>query len=133
MLANARMAELKARFLRAAGVPPWMPKTAMRAGVEFFRAQRMWEAYIRRGLPDVSEFGKWSIRDWFDVFIEVLSRMPVVRVQRYLDDAKTPTARTKLNAMAIAVSATDYDNSAWVCPADWEPTWKGSPTLSSAT
>ncbi len=123
-LANARITELKLRFLEQPDVPPWMPRAAMKAGVEFFRAQRMWEAFKRRGLPGVNELRKWSVCEWFDVFIEVLSRMPVARVHRYLDDLKTPTPRTKLNALAKAVSAADYDNSAWICPADWEPTWK---------
>lgn len=123
-LANARIAELKARFLEQPDVPPWMPKAAMKAGVELFRAQRMWEAYKRRGLPEVNELSRWSVRDWFEVFMGVLSRLPVFRVRKYLDDQKTSTARTKLNAMANAVSAADYDNSAWVSPADWEPTWK---------
>jgi hypothetical protein len=96
----------------------------MKAGVEFFRAQRMWQAYQRRGLPDLAACGSWSVRQWFDAFIEVLARMPVMRVARYLDDRKTITPRTKLNAMAAEVPEADRDNSAWNYPADWEQTWR---------
>jgi hypothetical protein len=123
-LANARVAELKSRFLEQEGVPPWMPKAAMKAGVEFFRAQRMWQAYVRRGLPDVSQFAAWSIREWFDVFIEVLSLMPVTRVFRYLDQLQTPTPRTRLNSLATPIKPGERDNSAWIVPAGWDSTWK---------
>jgi hypothetical protein len=66
-LAQARVAEVKARFLERPGVRPWIPQVAMRAGVEFLRAQRMWQAYEARGVVPIKHVASLDVRGWFDV------------------------------------------------------------------
>jgi|GEM_PF-806023 len=121
-LARGRIAEVRARFLEAPGVPPWMPKAAMKAGVQFLRAQRMWEAYQARGLVSPDQFSTFTVRDWFGVLIEVLSYMPVSRVVDYLDEKATETPRTRLADLAATMR--ELDVVPWTRPEGWVQAWK---------
>jgi hypothetical protein len=120
-LAHQRVAQVKTRFLEQAGVPTWMPKAAMKAGVDFFRAQRMWEALHRRNIVGIDQFTRLDVRGWFDVFIDVLAHMPIARIQAYLDNKKTPTPRTRLAELATTVTGRDDVN--WVRPDGWDVAW----------
>lgn len=120
-LAQARVAEVKARFLERDGVPPWMPEVAMKAGVEFLRAQRMWQAYQSRGLVPVSDLARLDVRAWFEVLVDVLSHMPIARVGDYLDRKATPTPRTRLASLASGVR--DVDVVPWARPNGWVDAW----------
>ncbi|WP_404369961.1 DEAD/DEAH box helicase [Corallococcus coralloides] len=120
--AQQRVAAVKERFLQGEGVPTWMPIAAMRAGVDFFRAQRMWEAYQVRGLPTLDQLRALDISKSFDLLIEVMSNMPISRVGEYLDEKATETPRTRLGKLARNVVETD--KVPWDSPADWAAAWK---------
>jgi len=128
VVANRRVQALKQRFLERDGVPSWMPRAAMKAGVEFFLAQRIWEAYQARGLIliTISDLVSLDVRGWFDVLIEVLAHLPIDRIGDYLDENQTPTPRTKLAALAREVKATTHDTDAvpWKRPNGWESAWQ---------
>ena len=121
-LAHQRVAQVKTRFLEQSGVPTWMPKAAMKAGVDFFRAQRMWDALLRRGIVSMDQFPRLDVRGWFDIFIDVLAHMPVSRIQAYLDNKKTPTPRTRL--VELATTVRDRDEVNWVRPDGWDVAWR---------
>lgn len=135
-MATARIADLKARFLEGDGVPVWMPEAAMKAGVDFFRAQRMWQAYSARGLVNAEQLRTFGIREWFDTFIEVLGHMPIARVRDYLDvkpaprpprdgrapRATTTTPRTRLGALSTGIR--DVDAVPWTRPEGWDVAWR---------
>jgi hypothetical protein len=121
-LAQARVAEVKSRFLDGADVPAWMPGVAMKAGVDFLRAQRMWQAYEARGRVSLDALAALDVRGWFDVLVDVLSHMPVARVVDYLDQKATPTPRTKLASLAAHVR--DRDVVPWARPDGWVDAWR---------
>ncbi|NTX14567.1 DEAD/DEAH box helicase [Myxococcus sp. CA056] len=122
VLAQQRLNDVKERFLLRPGVPVWMPLAAMRAGVDFFRAQRMWEAYQAHGLPTIEKLQSLSVVDCFNLLIEVLSAMPPNRIDEYLDEKKTKTPRTVLNDMAKKLPA--VDSVPWPRPSEWVNAWK---------
>lgn len=135
-LATTRIAEIKAQFLEGEGVPAWMPEAAMKAGVDFFRAQRMWQAYSVRGFVNPERLPTLTVREWFDVFVDVLSHMPVSRVRDYLDVKAPPrpapagraprpvitTPRSRLGTLSRAVQ--DVDVVPWVRPVGWDVAWR---------
>ncbi|RKG49884.1 DEAD/DEAH box helicase [Corallococcus sp. AB011P] len=121
-IAQRRVVEIKQRFLERKGVPSWMPIAAMRAGVDFFRAQHMWEAYKSRGLISAEELAALDVRKSFELLIDVLSHMPVSSIGEYLDEKATATPRTRLGALARTVS--DYDTVPWSRPAGWTEAWQ---------
>ncbi len=122
VLANRRVADLKTRFLERDDVPSWMPKAAMKAGVEFFRAQRMWQAYKSRGLVEAERLSALDVRGWFHMFVDVLAHMPVARLADYLDSKKTPTPQTRLNALVVSLGG--GDTVPWIRPEGWDATWQ---------
>lgn len=93
---------LKDRFLEANDAPTWMPSAALKAGVNFIQAQRLWEAYQRRGLVAPEDASALGVLDWLDVLIDVLAHMPVACVSQYFSPAQTPTPRTRLFSLAPA-------------------------------
>ncbi len=127
-LARQRISQIREKFLQAPGVPAWMPQAAMKAGVEFLHAQRMWEAYQVRGVVSRDLLATVDVRGWFNILIEVLSHMPVQRVMGYLDgkvtttDRATKTPRTRL-AELLSGSVALPDTVPWNRPAEWADTW----------
>jgi hypothetical protein len=128
-LARLRIAEVRKQFLQADGVPAWMPNAAMKAGVPLLRAQRMWEAYGARGRPSQGELAALTVGGWFDLLIDVLSQMPIARVDDYLEhretktDRASQTPRTRLGALAATYRGPP-DVVPWVRPAGWDGEWR---------
>jgi hypothetical protein len=124
-VARARVGNLKTKFLEAPSVPTWMPVAAMRAGVDFFRAQRMWQALKASGLPSHEERTSWTVQAWFDKFIDVLSWMPPTRISEYLDPKpkpRQPSPRTELARLASTIA--DLDAVPWSRPEGWDKHWQ---------
>ncbi len=124
-IVNDRIHLLKDRFLELEGVPSWMAKVAMKAGVDFQVAHRIWQAYQDRGTVTLEEMHRLDVRGWFELLISVLSRLPPMRIAPYLADNKTPTPRTKLFELATSTmpSLEDTDTIPWSRPSGWEDTW----------
>lgn len=121
-LARQRIVELKSKFLERDGVPEWMPKAAMKAGVDFFQAQRMWEACQVVGMPKIEQLNSLDVLSWLDRLFDVLSHLPVARIGGYRDDAMRATPRTRLTQLARQV--TDIDTVPWARPAGWAECWQ---------
>jgi hypothetical protein len=121
---RSRLSTIKEEFLHQAGVPTWMNTAAMRAGVDFFRAWRMWSAYEQHGLIPAETTNALSVEDWLNVFFEVMALLPPRRVAAYLADetTKRPTVMKKLRD-AVG-TATDVDSLPWNIPPDWVSLWQ---------
>ena len=122
--ARERIQRLKEIFLEQENVPNWISSAAMRSGVDFFRALRIWTAYESYGIiTDHPEHANLGIMDWFNVFIEVISRLPPKRVREILphDDVKTETVLTRMRD--LVKNQLDDDLIPWDQPADWSPSW----------
>ncbi len=121
--ATRRVAEVKREFLERDKVPPWMATAAVKAGVEFFRALRMWQALSRRGLVPPDQLATQGVMGWLDVFLDVVAHMPARRVREYLDDKKTETPRTRLHALVAGVGEESEDDPDWTRPERWAVAW----------
>jgi len=95
---RSRIKALKDEFLLQPNVPYWMNKVAMKAGVDFFHAWRLWSAYDQRGVVSVESGADLDVVEWLGVFFEVLTLLPPKRVISYLaaDGIKTKTVLTEL-------------------------------------
>lgn len=121
--ATRRVAEVKREFLERDKVPPWMATAAVKAGVDFFRALRMWEALSRRGLVQPEQLAAQEIMGWLDVLLDVVAHMPPRRVLDYLDGKKTETPRTRLAALAADIGEESKDDPDWARPDGWAKAW----------
>jgi len=133
---RGRIAQLREDFLRQAEIPAWLSKAAAQAGVGVFRAQRIWEAYSRRGLVPTDEALRLGVDGWFAVLIETLRGLPPLRVRAYMADAAPPkmtsnkpssraptvTALTRLRDAAKGL--TEVDSIPWDAPEQWEDCWQ---------
>ncbi|WP_165347115.1 DEAD/DEAH box helicase [Gottfriedia acidiceleris] len=90
-IARQRILKIKKEFLDTPSAPEWINLATMKAGVDFFRAQGMWEAYLKRGLIIPEAIAENNVMDWLSVFFDVLSRMH----PRFIKFYPTPEIRTK--------------------------------------
>ena len=121
--AKNQISRLKEEFLQQPNVPDWMNIAAMKAGVEFFRAWRMWSAYMQRGLvsPE-NEEGK-DICDWLQIFIEVMSQLPPRRITQYLPGSAVKRSTVLTMMRDIISTSMDVDTIPWEIPEEWSSLW----------
>lgn len=105
-------------------VPTWLNKTAMEAGVEYFRALRMWQAYNEHGLPSFGTALAFGIDDWLNLFMNILALLPPKQILMYLPDPeyKTPTVLTRMR-QSVA-NQTEVDQIPWDSPNGWIELWQ---------
>ncbi len=118
------ISDLEHQFLEQPGVPSWMNKAAMRSGVDFFRALRLWQAYEQRGLVDGETATGLGVTEWLDILFEILAALPPRRVSSYLEDenVKSETVLTKLRD---GVRWQEFiDDATWSPPSDWPNYWQ---------
>lgn len=119
-----RVGGLKQEYLQQPGVPAWMNKAAMKAGVDFFRAWLMWQAYEQYGLVSTNQGEAYGVLDWFRAFSRVLSLLPPTQVRRYLP-SQDVSRRTVLTVMRDRISAQrEADTVPWEAPNDWSALWE---------
>ena len=133
-----RIAELKDNFLEQPGLPEWLNTAAMKAGVDMFRAWRMWDAYQQRGLIDFEVGKSLSVMQWLTAFIETMAKLPPRRVEGYMADDAPGQARPAVTARrgrvprstvlkSLRDAATNQhhvDTVPWNAPADWNDIWR---------
>ena len=119
-----RITDLKNDFLQQPDVPEWINRTAMKAGVSFWRAWRMWQAYQQRGSVSAESGATFEVADWADVFFEIMSLLPPKQVQPYLADEKLkgPTVLTRLRDQVRGNR--EVDTIPWEMPRDWSTLWQ---------
>jgi hypothetical protein len=119
-----RIAQVKATFLEQPNVPQWINHAAMKAGVDFFRAWHIWQAYQIRGVVSIDNAADFSVDDWFRTLIEVMTILPPYDIQLYLarEELRTENILTRLRD---AVQGQEYVNSLpWEMPNDWPGLWE---------
>ncbi|MBV6505493.1 MAG: hypothetical protein ILNGONEN_01055 [Syntrophorhabdaceae bacterium] len=122
-LARVRIANVKKEFLNQPQVPVWMNKAAMKAGVDFFRAWRLWVAYQQCGVVS-NELGEnLSIIEWLDIFFEVMALLPPKRVTQYLADEEKKTETVLTRFRDCVRNQTDIDEIPWSAPEIWPALW----------
>ncbi len=121
---RTRITTLKREFLQQPNVPPWMNRAAMKAGVGFFRAWRMWSAYSQRGLIPIEDSANLGVGDWLDVFFGVMSLLPPKQIAQYRadDQIKRETVLTRLRIRSAAQA--EVDMIPWGIPRDWPLLWQ---------
>jgi hypothetical protein len=145
-LVTDRIAALKDNFLNQPGLPEWLNTAAMKAGVDMFRAWRMWEAYQQRGLMDFEAGKSLSVMQWLTVFIETMAKLPPRRVEGYMADESVAATRPAVTAqrgrvprVTVLKSLRDaagnqrhVDTVPWNAPADWDEIWQKIARLAAA-
>lgn len=125
---DQRIRDVRTLYLEQPGVPGWMNRAAMKAGVSGLRAWRMWQAFQQRGLVTLEEGATLDIAGWLAIFFEVMAFLPPGQVKGYLADEalRTPTVLARLRDCVIdQVRSQDYvDVIPWQMPEDWPALWQ---------
>ncbi len=115
---------LRANYFIQPNFPEWLNKAAMVAGVDYFRAQRVWQAYNQRGLVTLEELDTYSVDDWVEIFFEVMSFLPPKQILIYLPDPEYRT-NTILKRMGDKIiNQTTLDEIPWEIPDGWIDLWQ---------
>jgi len=127
-----RLAVIKDHFLLQPGIPPWMNTAARQAGVDIFRASRMWAAFQQHGLIDRDASEQINVVGWLEVLFDTLRRLaPKYAAEYFADETqKTPTVLTRLRDSALPYMA--LDDLDWPSPAEWTTYWMELQVLVSA-
>ena len=110
----------------------------MKAGVDMFRAWRMWDAYQQRGVTGLDVGESLTVMQWLTVFIETMAQLPPRRVEAYMGDPVTGQARAVVTTRRGRVPRTTaltrlrdaaanirhVDTVPWDAPTDWQEIWK---------
>ncbi|MFP5248875.1 MAG: hypothetical protein ACLGP3_03505, partial [Acidobacteriota bacterium] len=126
-----RIAQLKADFLAQANIPPWLNLAASQAGVDIFRARKLWVAYQINGIVAADTAATNSVENWFATLINILSELPPNRLGVYLNFKLELTAgdlaapATIFDQMRNAVNdERTVDTMPWDKPANWDQMWE---------
>ena len=121
--AKNQIRRLKEEFLRQPNIPEWMNVAAMKAGVDLFRAWRMWTAYELHGLVTLENEHELDVVDWMQIFMEVMSLLPPKRITQYLpsSEIKRVTVLTKMRD--TVAENLDTDTVKWALPEEWPLLW----------
>jgi superfamily II DNA/RNA helicase len=132
-----RIASIKTEFLAQADIPAWLNLAATQSGVDVFRAQRLWEAYRRRGMLSREQAATQTVENWFAVFLGVMRELPPARIGSYLAPDAPPAPKPKttgkksrpaksnvLTKMRDAVKGMRHiDTVPWNAPDEWNALW----------
>ncbi|TAK27031.1 MAG: DEAD/DEAH box helicase [Myxococcaceae bacterium] len=120
-LVDGYVSNLKQKFIDDAGVPAWMARAAMNAGVNIRRAIRMWRAVSEIGMPGFESAEAMSVVDWLHYLIKILHRFPPHGIHGYCEGSKRDTPMARMGRMV-----TEHEQSApapWVPSEDWSRAW----------
>ena len=127
--AKYQISKLKEEFLQQPNVPEWMNVAAMKAGVEFFRALRLWSAYTQRGLVTAENERGMNVFDWLQIFIEVEALLPPKRIAHYLPNSEIQRITVLTKMRDLVSNKLDIDTVPWEIPAGWPLLWNEILTL----
>lgn len=120
---QAQISAIKEMLFQQPDIPEWMNRAAMKAGVDFTRAWRMWLAYQYRGIVTYEEQFRLSVTDWLGILFEVMSLLPPKQIAIYLpsDELKTKTVLTRMRDNVSHLK--DVDTLPWSIPNNWQVLW----------
>jgi len=104
--------------------PDWLNKAAMKAGVDYFRALRVWQAYSQRGLLDIDSETTNTVDDWINLLFAIMALLPPKQISMYLPNSelKTETVLTRLRASIVNQETVDVIP--WIIPNGWTALWE---------
>lgn len=119
-----RIEVVKNQFLQQGGNPPWLNTAARQAGVDIFRASRVWAALQQHGFIEQEAAEALDVVGWLEILFEVLSRLPPKYAKEYFADntQKTPTVLTQLRDSARPFLS--VEDLAWSSPPAWTKHWQ---------
>jgi hypothetical protein len=104
--------------------PFWINTAAMKAGVSLIRASQIWRAYQHCGVVSLEEAEFLDVRDWFGIFMRVMSNLPPKRIAEYLSPMEQQR-RTVLTRMRDALHGRlALDSIPWPMPVAWRSLWE---------
>ena len=126
---QARISTVKENLFQQPDIPEWINSVAMKAGVAFTRAWRMWAAYQQRGFVPNEEGTSLDVLDWLTVFFETMALLPPKQITSYLpsDEVKTETILTRLRDSISNME--DVDTVPWTASPAWPNLWRELMTL----
>lgn len=115
--------KIKEVFLERSDAPKWITKAAMKSGVSFFHAWRMWSAYQHIGVISIYEETEFTLENWIDTFFEVMAQLPPTDVKQYFapDEQKTRNVLTDLRD--LAAKSQEVISIPWERPMGWNSAW----------
>lgn len=121
---RTRITSLKEEFLQQPNVPSWINGAAMKAGVDFFRAWKMWSAYEARGLVPYKESVNLNVVDWLGVFSQVMTLLPPRQIRQYLPANITETETVTMRMLSCVSAQLDINSVPWQMPHEWPILWR---------
>ena len=117
-----RLAVVKAEFLQQPGMPAWMNTAATQAGVDIFRASKIWAALQQYGEIARDATQNMDAIAWLALLFDTIHRLPPKYVTEYVAGPQaTPTVLTRLRDSALPHLA--VDQIPWPAPANWTEQW----------
>ncbi|MEY2487731.1 MAG: hypothetical protein QOH39_3379 [Verrucomicrobiota bacterium] len=116
-----RLEVVKAEFLQQPGMPAWMNTAATQAGVDIFRASKIWAALEQHGVVARELAEAVGVPGWLTLLFDTIRRLPPKYLTEYSSDNKTPTVLTRLRESSLGHLA--VDQIPWPAPANWMEQW----------
>jgi superfamily II DNA/RNA helicase len=115
--------EIKVEYLMQTDGPDWINAIAMKSGVDYFHALRIWQAYNLLDIAAHDEPSKLDVIDWANLFFDVMAQQPPNQIIHILPDVsiKRDTALTRMRRLIVD---NEYENSIpWKMPSEWLGLW----------
>jgi len=125
-----RLEVVKAEFLQQPGMPAWMNTAATQAGVDIFRASKIWAALEQHGIVAREVAEAMDVPAWLALLFDTIQRLPPKYLTEYFSYNQTPTMLTRLRNSSLEHLA--VDQIPWPAPANWMEQWNELHGLVSA-
>lgn len=115
--------QIRKNFLQQENTPNWINKVAMKSGVDFFRALKIWQSYniLEKNINNNQD--SFTVINWVDLFFDVLSQLPPKQIIELLPDPSIKR-NTVLTRMRRLILGREYENSIpWDLPLNWKDLW----------
>lgn len=119
-----RLVEVRTRFVTESGAPEWLPVAAQRAGLHFFFALRLLQAWIRV-FPDLPpDLLEWDVETWAAAFFDVVR---FVTPKQICDTVGLNTLKRfepDMRRVAMSELLRGGNNPEWTPPEQWTRGWQ---------
>jgi hypothetical protein len=116
--------DVKNAFIEKTGAPNWLTIAAQRAGLDFFVMFAITQAWaiVRAELP--ADCTEWTVNQWREEFLSVMSRIPPILIRRHLTDAHLGRASKEFKDMFKKQELFLFEReNTWTPPAAWLTAW----------
>lgn len=114
---------IRDKFVKQEHVPAWIPIAAQRAGLDFFLTVALFNSWARVRNSIVPEMLNWSVADWSQELLKIISHMPPGILMRNYSIKTISKASTKLSAFENNYSFLSITNRDWNVNKEWKESW----------